>query len=337
MHLRFVEIFCDVAQRCSFSKGAAAQNVSQSSASQAVHLLEKRLGTRLFDRSTRPLKLTPAGQLYYDGCREMLKRFRSIEDSIQRIHDRVAGTVRVAAIYSVGLMQLEQSVQRFSERYPDVRLRVEYLHPNQVYEKVQNDEADLGLVSFPRSNGEIASIDWQKQAMVLVVPPSHRLAGSPGISMRDINGDDFVAFTQDLTIRREMDRWLRAHEVAVRVVHEFDNIETIKKAVEIGAGAALLPEPTVWREISTNSLKAIPILDANLFRPLGIVHQRHKQPANAVQKFIELLQEDAASASSVRVDASGSSRVTSGPRSKSTGGARTDVRAASRRKKRAGV
>src|SRR5258708_29493879 len=113
MHLRFVEIFCEVAQRRSFSKGAAAQNVSQSSASQAVSLLEKRLGTRLIDRSKRPLELTPAGEVYFDGCRELLERFRAIEDQVQAIEDRGPGPLPVAAIYSVGLIQMEQYLQPF--------------------------------------------------------------------------------------------------------------------------------------------------------------------------------------------------------------------------------
>src|SRR6185436_5279628 len=159
MHLRFVEVFCDVAQRRSFSKGAAAHNVSQSSASQAVGMLEKRLGTKLIDRSKRPLELTPAGEVYFEGCRELLDRFRAVEDRVQAIADRVAGTVRVAAIYSVGLMQMEQFVQRFEELYPDARLRLEYLHPDRVYQQVLEDEADLGLVSYPRHGGDIASLD----------------------------------------------------------------------------------------------------------------------------------------------------------------------------------
>jgi DNA-binding transcriptional LysR family regulator len=294
MHLRFVEVFCDVAQRRSFSKGAAAQNVSQSSASQAVSMLEKRLGMKLIDRSKRPLELTPAGRVYYDGCRDLLTRFRAIEDRVRQVHDRVAGTVRVAAIYSVGLMQMEQSEQKFAELYPEARLRVEYLHPDQVYEQVQNDEADLGLVSFPRHGGEIVSVDWQEQPIVLVTPPSHRLAGRRGIQLAELDGEDFVGFTQDLTIRREVDRWLKRAKIAVNVVHEFDNIETIKRAIEIGAGAALLPAPTVWQEISSGSLIAIPITDVDLFRPLGIVHKRSQQLTTAVQKFIELLQQEAA-------------------------------------------
>lgn len=296
MHLRFVEIFCDVAQRRSFSKGAAARNVSQSSASQAVSLLEKRLGTTLIDRSKRPLELTAAGRVYYDGCRELLTRFQAIEDQVRQVHDQVAGTVRVAAIYSVGLMQMEQSEQRFAALYPDARLRVEYLHPNQVYSQVLSDEADLGLVSFPRNGGEIVSLEWQEQPMVLVVPPGHRLARRESVQLAALDGEDYVGFTQDLTIRREVDRWLKRARIAVQVVHEFDNIETIKRAIEIGSGVALLPAPTVWQEISAGTLAALPISDVDLFRPLGIVHRRNRLLTTAVQKFIELLQQEAAAA-----------------------------------------
>lgn len=294
MQLRFVELFCDVAQRHSFSKGAAAQNVSQSAASQAVHLLEKRLGTLLIDRSKRPLELTPAGQVYFDGCRELLERYRSIEDQVQQIQHRVAGMVRVAAIYSVGLMQMERYVKRFEELYPDAELRLDYVHPDQVYEQILNDEADLGLVSFPRNGGEIVSIDWQKQPMLLVVPPYHPLATRENVSILELAGQDYVGFTRDLTIRREIDRWLKRARVAVNSIHEFDNIENIKRAIEIGTGIALLPEPTVRQETSAGSLVALPLNDIELHRPLGIVHRRHKQLTNAMQKLVDLLQTNVA-------------------------------------------
>ncbi|HLJ11452.1 MAG TPA: LysR family transcriptional regulator [Planctomycetaceae bacterium] len=292
MHLRFVEIFCDVAQRRSFSKGAKAHNVSQSAASQAVSLLEKRLGTKLIDRSKRPLDLTPAGKVYLEGCRELLERFRAIEDRVQAIQDKVAGPVRAAAIYSVGLMQMELFVQRFETLYPDAVIRLEYLHPDRVYQQVLDDKADIGLVSYPRHGGEIVSIDWQKQPMVLVVPPAHRLAGRRSIPICELDGEDYVGFTHELTIRRQVDRQLKRSRVAVQVVHEFDNIETIKRAIEIGSGVALLPQPTVRREIASGTLAAIEISDVDLFRPLGIVHKRHKQLTTAVQKFIELLQQE---------------------------------------------
>ena len=292
MHLRNVEIFCDVVARRSFSKAAEAHNVSQSSASQAVHMLEKRLGIQLIDRSKRPFELTPAGQVYYDGCRELLDNFRKIEDRVQQMRNRVIGRVRIASIYSVGLLQMDAYVRRFEELYPEAALQLEYLHPDQVYERVLNDEADLGLVSFPKDGGEISSILWQEQEIVLVVAPSHSLAERRTIPVAALDGEDFVAFTAELTIRRQIDRWLKKAGVAVGVVHEFDNIETIKRAVEIGSGVALLPLPTVRRELEARTLAALRFEDVKWYRPLGIVHKRHKALATAASKFVELLHED---------------------------------------------
>lgn len=292
MHLRNVEIFCDVVSLRSFSKAADAHDVSQSSVSQAVHMLEKRLGSQLIDRSKRPFELTPAGQVYYDGCRELLDSFRKIEDRVQHMKNKVVGRVRIAAIYSVGLLQMDAYVKRFEELYPDAEVHVEYLHPDEVYDRVISDEADLGLVSFPRDGGEFSSIDWQEQPMVLVTPPEHRLAGRGSVRLAEVEAEDFVAFTSELTIRRNIDRWLRQCKVSVKVTMEFDNIENIKRAVEIGSGVAILPRPTVQREVDGGTLGAVAFEDAEWSRPLGVVHKRHKTLTTAASKLVELLHED---------------------------------------------
>lgn len=291
MHLRDVEIFCDVVALRSFSKAAEQHHVSQSLASQAVHQLERRLEATLLDRSKRPFELTGAGQVYYEGCRQLLDGFRAIEDRVRQMQNKVVGRVRVAAIYSVGLLQMDAYVKQFEQRYPDASLQVEYLHPDEVYERVLDDTADLGLVSFPRDGGEIRSIPWQDQAMVLVVPPSHPLAGRGSVPVQDLSGECYVAFTSDLTIRKQIDRWLKKARVAVNVVHEFDNIENIKRAVEIGSGVALLPDATVRREVESGSLKALGLSDAAWSRPLGIVHRRHKALSSVAARFVELLHE----------------------------------------------
>ena len=289
MHLRNVEIFCDVVAQRSFSKSAESNNVSQSSASQAVHTLEKRLGCRLIDRSKRPLEPTAAGQVYFEGCRTMLDSFRKIEDHVQRMEHRVAGRLRVAAIYSVGLLQMDEYLQRYRQSYPDVDVRVDYLHPDEVYARIDDDSADLGLVSFPRDGGEIGSIPWQEQRMVLVVAPHHALAAKSHVAVHELEGEEFVGFRAELTVRRQIERWLKRAKVAVNVVHEFDNIEIIKRAVEIGSGVTILPAPTVRREVETGSLAAIPFEDVAWYRPLGIIHKRQKTLTTAVSKFVDLL------------------------------------------------
>ena len=292
MYLKDVEIFCEVAARRSFSKAAEAQNMSQSSASHAVIALERRLGRQLIDRSKRPLELTRAGEIYYEGCRDILRAFRSVEDRVRGVDDRPRGKLAVAAIYSVGLMQMESLVRRFEEQNPEVEVRMEYRHPDEVYRAVRNGEAEIGLVSFPREGGEFESLPWQEQEMVVVVPPSHRLAAAGAVPPSELDGEEFVAFDSGLPVRRQVDRWLRAAGVTVDIVQTFDNVEHVKRAVEVGAGVALLPRPTLSRELDLGSLTAVPLLGANWVRPLGIVHRRHKALSTVAQRFAEALRSD---------------------------------------------
>ena len=295
MHLRNVELFCEVASRSSFSKAAEAHQVSQSAASQAVQTLEDRLGTVLIDRSQRPLSLTMAGQIYYDGCRHLLETFRQVEEQVFAINDRVTGRLRVAAIYSVGLIEMAESVSEYRATYPDVSLSVDYLHPAAVSQRILDGDADLGIVSFPRAAGEFTVVPWLEQKMVIVLPPGHLQApcnGSDGCRSPEVlAGEPFGGFCSDLRIRRQIDRWLKTAGVSVDVVHEFDNCEHIKRAVEAGSGVAILPEPTLRSEVARGSLVTLDPGTADWKRPLGCIHRRNRQLTTAAQRFIEKLEE----------------------------------------------
>jgi DNA-binding transcriptional LysR family regulator len=289
MQFESLKVFCDVAGHRSFSQAAQANNVTQSAASQVVSQLEKRMGVQLIDRSTRPLQLTSFGQTYYEGCKALLEQYMELEASIRTAHAQLARTVRVAAIYSVGLGDMGQYVQRFQSEHPDVRVHLEYLHPDRVYEKVREGMADLGLVSFPRKLPKLAAMPWRDEEMVLACSPVSPLAPNLAIRPEQLQGIPYIHFDKDLTIRREVDRFLREHGITVNVVLEFDNIENIKKAVEHGAGVALLPEPTLRREVEEHSLVARPLYQCHLVRPLGIIHRRHLKPSNSARQFVELL------------------------------------------------
>ena len=151
MQLEALKIFCDVVRWASFSRGAPENQISQSSASQAVHQLELRLGVKLIDRSKRPLVLTPQGKIYYEGCKDLVGRYLEVENRVKALEDEhnVVGTVRVASIYSVGLHHMSQYVRTFGELYPGAEVRLEYLHPTRVVESVCGEGAELGLVSYP--------------------------------------------------------------------------------------------------------------------------------------------------------------------------------------------
>jgi DNA-binding transcriptional LysR family regulator len=296
MQLEFLQIFCEVARQRSFSQAAAANHVSQSAVSQIVLQLERRMGVQLIDRSTRPLQLTPLGKRYYEGCNSLVEQFHELEASIRTAQALIDATVQVAAIYSVGLGDMGQLVERFVSQQPSSKVHIEYLHPDRVYERVLEGTADLGLVSFPRKSRELNALPWRDEVMVLACAPGHPLAQHRSVRPAQLAGEKYVGFDRELVIRRHVDRFLREQGAAVDVVMEFDNIENIKKAIEISAGVALLPEPTLRREVQAGTLVAVPLSGAQLCRPLGILLNRHHKLTTTVLRFIDLLRQDDPSA-----------------------------------------
>jgi DNA-binding transcriptional LysR family regulator len=294
MHVKSLKVFCDVVRRRSFSRAADENGISQSGASQIVHHLEDHLAVKLIDRSKRPFVLTPEGEAYYQGCRKLVQRYYALEEEVRTLHEDVAGRVSVASIYSVGLSHMSQIVQDFLRRYPKANVHLQYQHPDRVYELVRNNAVDLGLVSYPRDSRWLRVIAWRQEPMVVVVAPGHALAGSGSVRLSELDGLDFVGFDENLRIRHETDKALAAAHVAVRIVMEFDNIETLKRAVEINAGVSLLPEPTVAREVAAGTLVALKPLEVELHRPLGILCRRGVELGKTARRFIALLREEAA-------------------------------------------
>jgi DNA-binding transcriptional LysR family regulator len=286
-----LSLFKDIALSKSVSKGAAMNGVSQSAASQMLKQLEKSIGMRLLDSSKRPLVVTDAGRLYLDLCRDVLRRHDDFKSALDALRTKVEGSVRIAAIYSIGLSEMSELEREFSARHPDARLEVEYLRPERVYEAVLTDRVDLGLVSYPEASRDVKVIPWREEEMVVAMSPFHPLAHRSSIDPSDLAGLDFIGFDEELPIRKHIDRHLESHGVSVRVTMHFDNLQSLKEAVAETRGVSILPGRLLIKELSLGRLVSSPITGSRLFRPLGIVHRRKKQFHRAAQAFLDLLQE----------------------------------------------
>jgi DNA-binding transcriptional LysR family regulator len=291
MQIAALQVFCDIGRLRSISRAAAANDITQSAVSQLVRQIENRLGVQLLDRSVRPLGLTPEGQRYYEGCKDLVERYLDLEASLHQSAAERAATVQVAAIYSVGLRDMNQYVTRFSAEERGASVHIEYLHPDRVYEKVLDGTADLGLVSFPRKSRDLAILPWRDEEMTVVCRRNDPLARLARVPIARLAGQSFVHFDKDLVIRREVDRFLRQHGVTVSVALEFDNIENIKHAIAVSAGVSLLPFPTIEREVRAGTLAALPLSDARLARPLAVIHKRRQRLTAASRRFIDLLRQ----------------------------------------------
>ena len=291
MNLETLHLYCEIVRVHSFSRGAADNGVSQSAASQAVQQLESELRVQLLDRSKRPFTLTLEGRKFYEACRTLLQNFERTRAEISQARQELAGSVRVAAIYSVGLHEISGQMQRFLSLHPKTRVRLECLHPRQVLEAVIQDEADLGVLSYPPASRALAVVPLQSDPIVLVCHPGHRLARRRTLVATDLNGEPFVAFDSNLSIRKAIDRALRKHGGKVDIVMEFDNVETIKQAIINRAGVSLLPAPTIEEEVRIRTLSAIPLHIPELTRPVAAIHRRNKLLTPVVARFLELLKE----------------------------------------------
>jgi DNA-binding transcriptional LysR family regulator len=292
MQVESLKVFCDVVESQSFSKAAVLNFVSQSAVSQQIRSLEERFDQKLIERGKRNLAPTQAGQLLYDTAREVLARLDALEQRLQKISRSVSGTVRLATIYSVGLHELHPYLTEFMRRYPGVRVRVEYNRANRIYDEVAGNTMDIGIVAYPARRSGVDILPFKSDELVLVCPPGHPLAGFQRVDIRKLAGQPFIAFDRDIPTRRAIDRILREQDVHVTLAMEFDNIETIKRAVEIGAGVSILPRITVEREVALGALVVVPFAKPSHSRPLGILIKRGREIPPAIQRFLDVLLEN---------------------------------------------
>lgn len=290
MHLDDMKIFCDVVDTGSFSRAAALNSLTQTAVSRKIQAIEQTLGCTLVDRSRgrRGHLPTPAGQAYYAGCREILARYQDMVEKIGEARGEISGTVRVETVYSVGLHGLARHIKTFLKRFPRAKIYLEYNRSNRIYDDCLTERTDLGIVAYPSEQGRIGVIPLRSDRMVLICAPDHPLSARPIVSFGELGGTPFVAFQKDIPTRIATDRHALEAGVSLDVQMEFDNIETIKRSVEVGLGISVVPQSTVDQEFRVGSLAVVP-LEPTVLRPIGIIYKRTRSFTPTAQRFIEVL------------------------------------------------
>ncbi|WP_373047281.1 LysR family transcriptional regulator [Vulgatibacter sp.] len=304
MQLETLKVFCDVVETRSFSKAARLNRVTQSAVSQQIRTLEKRYDRKLLDRAPRAIHPTPAGERLYEAAREVLARFDDLETQMREESADAAGPVTLATIHSVGLHELQPHLKELLRRHPRVNVRVVYRRSDQVYDEVAAGDADLGIVAYPKERRELIGIPFSEDRLVVVVAPDHGFAKRQSVKLSDLDGINFVAFDRDIPTRRAVDKLLREAGAQVQLTTELDNVETVKRAVEIGLGISILPRAAVMQELNSGSLVAIPIADGVFTRPISVLVRRGRSLSRSAEAFLDVLGGDKA----LQAAAEGSSR-----------------------------
>ena len=294
MQIESLKVFCDLAETESFTKAAQINEITQSAVSQQVSALERTFKALLIERSKKKFRLTREGEILYDYAKQLINTFDALFNKLHEVRDIVSGTLRVSTIYSIGLHDLPPYLKKFLKTYPNVNVHIEYRRSNQVYEDILGNADDLGLVAYPVKEPKLEIVPLRKDKMVLICHPKHALAKAQNVSFKDLAGQKFISFEPDIPTRKAIDKALRDANVEVQTVMEFDNIETVKRAVEIDAGISIVPLSTVTQEVAKHTLETIEVENGALARPLAVIYKKNKVLSPAMKQFIATLKGEAA-------------------------------------------
>ncbi len=289
MQIESLKLFCDLAETKSFTKAAQINGVTQSAVSQQISSLETKFAATLIERSKKKFTLTKEGETLYKYSNQIVQSYDELRHKIQEIQNVVTGAIKVVTIYSIGLHELPPYLKKFLKKHPTVNVSVEYRRATQLYEDIISGMADIGLVAYPQKDPRLQVTSLAEDMLVLICHPEHPLAQKPRVKLSEIVSHKFIAFEPDIPTRRAIDKILRDRNVEVDHAMEFDNIETVKRAVEIDAGISIVPRSPVSQEVAKKTIAMVEIEDEQFYRPLAAVHKKNKVLSPAMKEFLALL------------------------------------------------
>lgn len=291
MHIETLKVFCDLVDLESFSLAAERNLITQSAVSQQIRTLEEKFNRRLLERirGRREVKLTSAGEVFYREAQNVLAAYNELQENLRGVVGKIGGTIKVATVYSVGLHELPAKVREFMTKFPAAKIDLEYSRTTRVVRDVINGTVELGVLAFPEPRRGLTITPMPDNRLVLIAPLDHKFAKRTKVKVTDLHSEDFVLFERDVPTRKAMDKIFKTNNVEVNKVAEFDNIETIKRAVEVGFGLAIVPEPAVSEAKKAGSLAVIQLAEKYWVRSVGVIHRSDKNLSLAAKKFIDLL------------------------------------------------
>lgn len=291
LNLYKLHIFATVAQEGSFSAAATTLYMSQSAISQHMRDLENSLGTTLFNRGRRGVKLTFAGEKLFDYTQRILQLVAEAENAITHVENLREGQIRIAATPVISVYLLPQWTRRFREQYPHLVVALTTDITSQVIQSVVSHRVELGFVE-----GEIeipvphlGQIVLQTIPMAVVVNATHAWAERDTIPIHLLDKQPLVSREANSHTRLWMENLARYHQITFHIVAEFDNPESIKQAVASGMGLTILPVDSIQDEVSRGRLKAIQIEQVPLERTLKLLWDEARFFNPITRTFIKIM------------------------------------------------
>jgi DNA-binding transcriptional LysR family regulator len=289
MDTRQLAAFCEVVDRKSFSQAAERLGVTQPAVSLQIRSLEKRLGTKLLDRSGRRVEPTEAGQQLYRAAQRMLSVEGQLFDELAGEDGALRGELALGASTGPGGTVVPVLLGEFQREHPELTVALSISDTNRVIEQVAERELELGIVgASPRHRGVVFE-PFFRDEVILVVPPGHRFAGKE-VSLEQLRDEPLILMQAGAGVRQVIEDELRRGPVRLRdldVRLELGLQESVKSAAAAGFGITFISRSGVEAELAAGTLAAARVKGLEPAREISLVRPAGRSPSRAAEAFVE--------------------------------------------------
>lgn len=285
MDTQALTAFLAVAESGSFSTAAERLFLTQPAVSKRIAQLEQQLGTRLFDRVGRRIRLTEAGEALLPRARQVLLDLEDMSRAISNLTGTVSGTLRIGTSHHIGLHRLPPVLRRFSREYPDVKLDIHFIDSEEAWEAVLHGDLEMGVVTLPPQPDPRLHTQavWQ-DPLVFMAAPEHPLARLDRVTLETLTGYSAILPSPVTFTRRIVESLFEEQALTLNISMSTNYLETIHMMVSIGLGWSVLPETMLDDSVvRLNVDTALPV------RRLGVVTHPGRSRSNAAGAFLDIL------------------------------------------------
>lgn len=285
MTLRHFKIFITVCDTMNMTLAAETLFISQSAVSQAISELEKHYNIRLFERLSKKLYLTQAGQKLLSYAHHMIRMNEEVENDMKILHE--TGSIRIGASVTVGAYVLPGLVSNFNQLKPKTHIEVFEDNTEKIEKLILVDEIDIGLVEGETTCPDILNIRFMDDELVLICGNSHRFAGLEAVEPHELEQEKFIIREKGSGTRKTFENMMTANSLAWNPIWTCNNVDTIKMAVARGLGISVISRLAVANDVASGLLCQTTVKGIRFKRQFKIIYHKNKYLTESMKQFIE--------------------------------------------------
>lgn len=287
-----LKVFCTVAETKSFSKTSEIIHLTQPAVSLQIQALEEVYETKLFDRSSGAINLTPSGEILYRYAKEILALYAKAEKDIGKITGLIKGSIKIGTGTTVGNYILPSVIVDFKKTHPKIKIHVVIGNTKRIVELLNSGVIDFGILADMKPSNKLVAEPIVSDELFIIAPPFHPWTKKKVISIIEMTKEPCVLREEGSATRELVERFFSDHGISVNDMHValiLGSIGSVKEAVERGMGVSVASKWAIRKEIKAGTLKILVPKEGRIQRKFSIVAPKNAVHGHAVDEFVSYL------------------------------------------------